>query len=361
MGEDEYKDNEKVLCKGKVMLSRSGKEPIEVDCFVTWGHVVIEAEEPIKIPVSQIQGWDEYTDLPTLLTQAQRLRATATLRFLDDQDKERKLLLEMAASDIASFSGALREQRIPQYRGGDLLGIAGNFVHRMVAKVPLLRVIWGAVRDKAADNLCARLLSLGIGAQVLGQYPLRWARFERFEEGGTSLGLIQVGLKNIRYVNVIRFRTQESQDEERLWYQFEYLIPLASIPWSLSVKTQLRLGKRHRFLDENEVMGLEDKVVGWQWEGGPLANVLNSDSSLNSNLSTELRLDDGPFGNIEIVSEPVYGCVRIITEAGSKVTSLFVLVSGLFKQRESIPRLPVRSSIDCLDRIAEHVTKVAES
>ena len=89
-----------------------------------------------------------------------------------------------------------------------------------------------------------------------------------------------------------------------------------------------------------------------EWIGGPLANMLNSDSSLNSNLSTELRLD-GPLGNIEIVSEPAYGCVRIITEVVSKGLDLFGL-------NESIPRLPAWSSLDCLDRIAGHVIEIAE-
>lgn len=57
MEEVEYKDNEKVLCKTSVILSLSHKRPEEVDCFVTENHVVIDAHEPIKIPVSLVKDF----------------------------------------------------------------------------------------------------------------------------------------------------------------------------------------------------------------------------------------------------------------------------------------------------------------
>jgi len=230
-----------------------------------------------------------------------------------------------------------------------------NFSDIVISKVPLFRVIHQALRDKAVDNLCARFLSLGIDAQLLRQHPLKKASFGHRAK---SLGLIQVDLKNIRYVKIIRFTTTKGvhpQAESTVWYEFDYLVPLTSIPCSLSDTTQLRLKQRHRLLNEDEVMRLDDKTPGWQWEGGPLANMLNSDSSLNSNLLTELRLD-GPLGNLAIIPEPAYGCVRITTDAGCKSPGLGMGPLG----GESIPRLPSRSSIDCLDRIAGHVIEIAK-
>ena len=50
MEEAEYKDSEKVLFKTRGKLTLPGKEPEEADYFITKGHVVIETEEPIKIP-----------------------------------------------------------------------------------------------------------------------------------------------------------------------------------------------------------------------------------------------------------------------------------------------------------------------
>jgi len=95
MEENEYKDNEKVLYKTRGKLL--GKKPEEADCFVTQSHVVIEAEEPIKIPVSHIQNFEfSYGTYPS---------GTATLTFLDDLNKKHKLSLEMDA--VADFKGAL--------------------------------------------------------------------------------------------------------------------------------------------------------------------------------------------------------------------------------------------------------------
>lgn len=55
MEETEYKDNEKVLYKTKGKLQLPDNKSEDVDCFVTEGHVVIDAEEPIKIPITHVK------------------------------------------------------------------------------------------------------------------------------------------------------------------------------------------------------------------------------------------------------------------------------------------------------------------
>lgn len=98
MAENEYRDGEKVLYQTRGKLSLPHKEPEEVDCFVTEGHVVIEAEEPIKIPVSLIRVCDRSIPEYHLAYSGERtepLYDTVTLVFLDELDKKRKLLLTM--------------------------------------------------------------------------------------------------------------------------------------------------------------------------------------------------------------------------------------------------------------------------
>ena len=55
MEEIEYKDNAKVLFKIRAKLRLENREAEEVECFVTDSHVIIEAEERIKIPLLYVK------------------------------------------------------------------------------------------------------------------------------------------------------------------------------------------------------------------------------------------------------------------------------------------------------------------
>ena len=111
MEETEYKDNEKVLFKAKGKLSLPHKKPEHVDCFVTEGHVVIEAEEPIKIPASRIKECQITIDSLGLSSSSPpgSFSGTARLWFLDDENKKHELSLEMAASELGYFKHATEE------------------------------------------------------------------------------------------------------------------------------------------------------------------------------------------------------------------------------------------------------------
>jgi len=109
--ENEYKGNEKVLFKTTGKLSIPHKKPEEVDCFVTEGHVVIEAEEPIKISVSSINDFTTSflaPDLAYSLGARQPLYGTASLTFIDNFNKKQKLSLDMAAGDLGFFEQAIK-------------------------------------------------------------------------------------------------------------------------------------------------------------------------------------------------------------------------------------------------------------
>ncbi len=111
MEETEYKDNEKVLFKAKGKLSLPHKKPEHVDCFVTEGHVVIEAEEPIKIPASRIKDCQISIDSLglTSISGPESFSGTTRLRFLDDENKKHELSLEMAARELGYFKIAAEE------------------------------------------------------------------------------------------------------------------------------------------------------------------------------------------------------------------------------------------------------------
>ena len=113
MEENEHIDNEKVLYKTKAKLRLSHRKPEEVDCLVTESYVVIEAEKPIKIPVSRIRecctSFSTYKYLWTARVR-EPLSGTAVLIFLDNTNKKHSLSLEMAVLDLRPLKEAIDEQ-----------------------------------------------------------------------------------------------------------------------------------------------------------------------------------------------------------------------------------------------------------
>ena len=116
MTEKEYKENEKVLHKANCTLSLPNKETVEAECFVTEGHVVIEAWEPIKIPISKIKNVREYSNISlTGFTTSTKLSQGAyegilSLTFLDDLDEKQELSLEMNITDTYYFKKMIDNQ-----------------------------------------------------------------------------------------------------------------------------------------------------------------------------------------------------------------------------------------------------------
>jgi uncharacterized RDD family membrane protein YckC len=95
---NEVKDNEKVLCKARSKLSLPHKKHEEADCIVTQNHLVIEAEQPTRIPLHRIKDYRIQAH-----TIEDFKHTTVALRYFDDLNQKQRLSLEMATSDAASF------------------------------------------------------------------------------------------------------------------------------------------------------------------------------------------------------------------------------------------------------------------
>ena len=113
MEENEHIDNGKVLHKTKAKLKLSHGKPEEVNCLVTESQVVIEAEKPIKIPMSRIRecctSFSTYKYLWVARVK-EPLSGTAVLIFLDDTNKKHSLSLEMDVLDLRPLKEAIDEQ-----------------------------------------------------------------------------------------------------------------------------------------------------------------------------------------------------------------------------------------------------------
>ena len=183
-------------------------------------------------------------------------------------------------------------------------------------------------KDKTADKLYNRFLSLGIHVEPMAEHPLEMVggattnKLDSWLLGSPRLlGLFKIPGRNISYVNIIG-QPGGKDLPDRLY--IIYLVPLKEIPSSLCWAV-LETKKRGLFRRE---------VVGIEWRGGTLADILNDDQTLKQNLLTEFRLNS-PL-DIQIGPEPIYQCVRI--ETGLRVST------GIF---------------DCLDRIAELIPPYA--
>jgi len=111
MEETEYKDNEKVLFKTKGKLSLPHNKPEHIYCLVTEGHVVIEAKEPIKIPLSRIQDCHVSTPLPSFgASVAEVSHSTVRLRYRDASGHRRMLEIEMQPADAGTLRATIYDR-----------------------------------------------------------------------------------------------------------------------------------------------------------------------------------------------------------------------------------------------------------
>jgi hypothetical protein len=245
--EDEYRDNEKILYKTRVTLL--GKKPEEADCFVTEGHVVIEAREPIKIPMSRVQECDIAAEYPSVFYPT----GTATLTFLDDLNKKHKLSLEMAARDLGYFKQALAEQ----------VEFPTSFLDKLT----------DPFRDHTRDDICAGLQRLGVDVKMAVR-----GRAEEKSSGKESLGVIDIPAGPIRWVNVCKVTYTSGQGRGKTYYFTEYGVP------------DPRLEPKLAWLEVRSVrmknFPLVGRVVDLRWEGKDsglgIIKRLNSDISIKA-------------------------------------------------------------------------------
>ena len=271
--EDKYRDNEKVLYKTRGWLTLPYKEPEKVDCFVTERHVVIEAKELIKIPVSQVQ--DCVLEEPSAFYFTST--GTATLTFLDDLNKKHKLSLEIAAVDLGYFKQALAEHvEVPMDTHGKLTE---------------------KFRDKMRDDICAGLRALGVDAKM----AVRGRAEEHSSAGTFSLGVIDIPEGPIRWVNVYRVEGDRRTGPPE--YYTEYGVPDPRLnmnsPW-----TEIKSVRKKNF-------PLVGKVVDLHWEGKDnglgIILRLNSDTSIKEPImkSGDVKISNHRYLRCWIISPSV--------------------------------------------------------
>jgi hypothetical protein len=283
MKQDEYKDGEKVVYKTKARLSLPHKESQEADCFVTENHVVIEADEQIKIPVSRIKDCNiEYASVSFAYSTPPEkpLPDTVTLTFLDGQNKRHKLSLDMVAGGPSFSSYYFKDAIDEQIARHKEPGVLGRFLDRAEE----------IFRDKGRDDLCAWLQDMGIDAQVAERGRVE----ENIECGFLSepLGLIDIPEGPIRWVNVIK---RKSGDDVK--YYFKYGVPDSRLQSNLP-KVEIRS---------------KPKGDNWQWKGNDAG--LGIVDRLNGDMSTGHTLIRTKSPNMTIRAYTDPSCWVISSEA----------------------------------------------
>jgi len=287
---DEYRDTEKVLYKTKAKISVPNKESEEVECFITESSLVVEAEEPIKIPLSRIKDCDIARTLPLVPVfppVQEPLFCTATLTFLDDLNKEHKLPLEMDLRDGRHFYQAIQRQMV-----GRFFDEAAE-TPKKSALVEFFSGIKEDFRDKTRDNICAHLQTLGIDARIVPR-----GRLEEEIGGSDSLGIIAIREGPIRWVNV----RKGSSGQGGTFYYTGYGVPDPRLePNSPRVRIKTVRVK---------TSPLFGKVVDLRWEGR------DSDLGIIGRLNSDAQLKQPIMESRDVTIEAVgdYGCWIISTE-----------------------------------------------
>lgn len=293
---DEYWDNEKVLYKTSGKVSLPHKDPQVANLLVTENHVVIVAEEPIKIPLSHIKRCDTAMGSISVsystLSQ-EPLSDTATLTFLDDLKKKRKLPLEMYWKDANLFKQAIYRQLVGKFideavepSGESDLGELGE----------LFSGIKESFRDHTRDDICAGLRRLGIDAKMTER-----GRVEEEIHGGGSLGIIYILEGPIRWINVSKGTTHGGGGSQTDYYT-EYgvldtrLEPDSPGPYIRSIR--------------KKTFPVFGKVVDVLWEGEDYG------TGVISHLNSDHQLKEPIIKSRDATIQGIggYGCWIILTE-----------------------------------------------
>ena len=313
MEREDYWNNELVLYKtsGKVKLPH--KETEDINCLVTEGHVVIETDEVIKIPLSHIKKCRATRDLLSNYSYSEHISTrelwagTAELAYVDDQNVKHELSFQLDKGEQFSFHAKVqRAIKRPK---------VGQFIDEP-EKLPKKSVLSELFRDKTRDDICAGLRELGI--------DVRMATRGRVEEGicgSGSLGIIHILEGPIRWVNVRKEELYTGPGEYRIDYYTEYGVPDRRLGPKLTVPIE-SVRKKHV-----PVLGPAYDV---RWEGkdygGGIISRLNSDEQLKEPIKNSR--------DVKIESMGDYGCWIMVTKT------------------RDVPSLQLW---DCYQKIAEHL------
>ena len=315
MEENEYKNNEKVLYKTRGKLILPGKEPEEVDCFVTESYVIIDVEGAIKIPLSCIQDCDLSYDLS-----GGYKSGTAKLTFADGLNEKHELSLKIAA--VGDFKHKLLkyvQYSLDEYTEYTELSPKGISLRMRFPR----------------ESICADLLKLGIDAKMTMHGRAEEYIWESKSKTGVELGsygLILIPDGPIRWVNIIGPITGD--------YYTDFGVPDTRLE-TKSPNVQIKS-------DYKKTRPLLGIVVDLEWKGN------DSGLGIISRLNTDILLKQPIIKGRNL---------KILPFRLSKQTCLDVKIGAFGESKCWIistkwngPLLPLDKELwDCYQRIANHL------
>ncbi len=207
--------------------------------------------------------------------------------------------------------------------------------------------------DELINELCNHLKKNGITASVVEAGSLEDIRgFVTFalgcvKVGNRNLDLIQVGKINIAasepnlQPGERGYTREKGQGSTRYDYHYVVLTKDAILENDLNAEFK-PIEKRKGFFGK--------EVVGFQWNGGYLAKILNEDSGLKNML-----LKEG-LHSLLVKTEKEHQCVRITPPTGSR--ELYDFDFGphpLILGRKAFPTL---ETFEIYDKIAQHIHSI---
>jgi hypothetical protein len=220
--------------------------------------------------------------------------------------------------------------------------------------------------DALINELCEHLRQMGINATVVeSESPEAIGRLVTFALGnvkveGRNLDLVQVGKISATardkedggYGERSGQKLQPGESgytRERgqgsIKYDYHYVVRAKVASLERKLKAEFKpIEKRKGFFGK--------EVVGFQWEGGDLAQRLNSDADLKNMLLKE------KIQRLLIKPEKEHQCVRITPPTGGETFSFDFGRHPAILGRKAFP---TREAFDIYDRIAHHIRSIAKA
>jgi hypothetical protein len=213
--------------------------------------------------------------------------------------------------------------------------------------------------DELIKELCEHLRQIGINATVVESgSPEAIGRLVTFALGnikveGQNLDLVQVGKISASPRKLLQgqVRIQPGQSgytrelgQGSIKYDYHYVVRAKVEGLESKLEAEFKPIEKRKGLFGKE-------VVGFQWEGGELAQRLNADSNLK-NMLLKVKIE-----RLLIKPEKEHQCVRITPPTGPETLSFdFGLHPAIFGRK----MFPTREAFDIYDRIAFHIRNIAK-
>jgi len=218
--------------------------------------------------------------------------------------------------------------------------------------------------DELMDALSQHLREIGVNATLLDRWNAERVIAAALR-GGYPLGYVKVDEKNFDFIQVSYFidpGVERGGPPHTIVFVYSYMVQLDAYNVRSELKAYFRAIERRKGFFTKEVENL-----GFQWEGGQLAEVLSKDAEMNKKI-LDLKLE-----RLEIRPEKVYLPSYVWPKTDK--TRIFVMITpippltmrafkeGYLKGVETVGRddFPTREAFDVYDRIAGYIRSTADS